>query len=54
MYTIFTINPISGDTEGALEEALVAEQHIIIEVASNELKLGRGAQSDEIWQSASR
>ena len=33
----------SGSTEGALEEAGRAEQHIITEAASNELKLGEGA-----------
>ena len=33
----------SGSTEGALEEAGRAEQHIITEAAPNELKLGKGA-----------
>ena len=33
----------SGSTEGALEEAGPAEQHIITEAAPNELKLGEGA-----------
>ena len=33
----------SGSTEGALEEAGRAEQHIITEAAPNELKLGEGA-----------
>ena len=32
-----------GDIEGALEEAGRAEQHIITEAASNELKSGEGA-----------
>ena len=40
--------------EGALEEAGRAEQHIITEAAPNELKLGRGAYSDESWPSARR
>ena len=42
----------SGSTEGALEEAGRAEQHITTEAAPNELKLGEGAQSDESGPSA--
>ena len=37
----------TGSTEGALEVAGRAEQHIITEAAPNELKLGEGAYSDE-------
>ena len=37
------IRQSSGITEGALEEAGRAEQHIITEAASNDLKLGEGA-----------
>ena len=39
------VRPIrsSGSTEGALEEAGRAEQHIITKAAPNELKLGEGA-----------
>ena len=39
------IRPIrsSGSTEGVLEKAGRAEQHIITEAAPNELKLGEGA-----------
>ena len=33
----------SGSTEGALEEAGRAKQHIITEAAPNELKLGESA-----------
>ena len=36
-------NRSSVSTEGALEEAGRAEQHIITEAAPNELKLGAGA-----------
>ena len=33
----------SGSTEGAVEETVRAEQHMITEAAPNELKLGEGA-----------
>ena len=39
-------------TEGALEEAGRAEQHIITEAEPNELKLREGAKSDESRPSA--
>ena len=42
-----TTDPIVSSTEGALEEAGRAEQHIT-EAAPNELKLGEGAQSDRV------
>ena len=41
-----TTDPIVSSTEGALEEAGRAEQHIT-EAAPNQLKLGEGAYSDE-------
>ena len=47
MYIILRPIRSSGSTEGALEEAGRAEQHIITEAAPNELKLGRDAHSDE-------
>ena len=42
----------SGSTEGALEEAGRAEQHIITEAVPNEFKLGEGPPSDESGASA--
>ena len=42
----------SGSTEGALEEAGRAEQHIITDAAPNELKPDEGAYSDERGPSA--
>ena len=41
-----------GSTEGALEEAVRAQQHIITEAVPNELKLGEVAHSDESGPSA--
>ena len=43
-YTLY-LRPIrsSGSTDGELEEAGRAEQHIITEATPNELKLGGGA-----------
>ena len=52
MYIILRPIRSSGSTEGALEEAGRAEQHITTEAAPNELKLGEGAQSDESGPSA--
>ena len=43
MYVILRPIRSSGSTEDALEEAGRAEQHIITEVAPNDLKLGEGA-----------
>ena len=43
MFIIFRPIRSSGNTEGALEEAGRAEQHIIREAAPNELKLGEVA-----------
>ena len=43
MYIILRPIRSSGSTEGALEEAGRAEQHIITEAAPNELRLGEGA-----------
>ena len=43
MYIILRLIRSLGSTEGALEEAGRAEQHIITEAALNELKLGEGA-----------
>ena len=43
MYIILRRIRCSGRTEGALEEAGRAEQHIIAEAAPNELKLGESA-----------
>ena len=54
MYIISRPIPSSGSTEGALEEAGRAEQHIITEVAPDELKLGEGVYSDESGPSARR
>ena len=45
MYIILRPIPPSGSTDGALEEAGRAEQHITTEAASHDLKLGEGAQS---------
>ena len=47
MNTILPPIQSSGSTEGALEEAGRAEQHITTEAAPNEFKLGEGAQSGE-------
>ena len=52
MYLILRPIRSSGSTEGALEEAGRAEQHITAEAAPNELKLGEGAQSDDRGPSA--
>ena len=54
MYIILRPIQSSGSTEGALEEAGRAEQHIITEAAPTELKLGGGAYSDENGPSARR
>ena len=43
MYIILRPIRSSGNTEGVLEEAGRAEQHIITEAAPNEPKLGEGA-----------
>ena len=43
MYIIIRPIPSSGSTDGALEEAGRAEQHVITEAAPNELKLGEDA-----------
>ena len=47
MYIILRPIRSSGSTEGVLEEAGRAEQHVITEAAPNELNLGEDAQSDE-------
>ena len=55
IYILRIISHTTDCSKGALEEEGRAEQHIITKAASNELKLGGGAQkSDESWPSATR